>query len=289
MARKENVIAPEAQAMDLVAQKSNENLAIAKKLLDANTVLGEEYSTLSYIHATRNAFELHEKSGLVGGALLIAIREHEDHGSFLKALEQIGISKSKAYRYMHIAERYSKFPNLGNLNNSKLELLDEFSDSELEKLNDGEEVGGMTLDRWECLPATKVREECREFEAKVKKLEEARKHESDIRENVIAQKEAKINELDQQLRYQQPPTKEQLARAAVQRFRDPIIDNILEATKCMSLAAAAIDEAQKVPDVPYEALEELLNPWKESFDTFCDASADLTDAFNNIHVDKGRG
>jgi hypothetical protein len=105
----------------------------------------------------------------------------------------------------------------------------------------------------------------------------------------MTEKDAKINELDMRLSGQEPPTAEQRARAAALKYRDPIIDNILEATERMGRAIAAIDDVQKVPDVPYGALEELLEPWKESFNTFCDTAADLTDAFNNIHVDKGRG
>jgi hypothetical protein len=281
MARKKNVIAPEAQAMDLVAQKSSENLTIAKKLLDANTVLGEEYSTLSYIHATRNAFELHEKSGLVGGALLIAIREHEDHGSFLKALEQIGISRSKAYRYMHIAERYSKFPNLGNLNNSKLELLDEFTDSELEKLNDGEEVGGMTIDEWECLSATKVREKCREFEAKVKKLEEARKKERASFEQSMLQKDAKINELDMRLSGQEPPTKEQIAQAALVKMTPAYSVAIAQVNGAIREAYALVVEAEKIEGIDAQRLSEWLNQFSPDMRTFSDLTGTWTDEIDN--------
>jgi hypothetical protein len=277
MSRKKNVIAPEAQAMDLVVQKSAENLSIAKKLLDANTVLGEDYSALSYIHAARNAFELHEKSGLVGGALLIAIREHEDHGSFLKALEQIGIKRGKAYQYMHIAERYSKFPNFGNLNNSKFELLDEFTDSELEKLNDGEEVRGMTIDKWESLPATKVREKCREFEAKIKETEDARKHDREIQEKAIARKDTKINELEQQLRYQQPPTREQIAKAALDGMNRDYTVALGEVNGALRNAYALVVKAEKTKGVNVQQLNDWLNQFDREMSAFAELSKAWTD------------
>jgi vacuolar-type H+-ATPase subunit E/Vma4 len=160
-----------------------------------------------------------------------------------------------------------------------LSVLDE---DQIEKLDQGGIVAGMTLDDIDRMTNRELRENLREEKEK-------RKKEKQAQEEAIAKKEKKLNELEQKLRYQEPPTAEQLARAALLRFRDPIIDNILEATERMGRAIAAIDEAQKVPNVPYEALEELLNPWKESFNTFCDTAEDLTDAFNNIHVDKGRG
>jgi hypothetical protein len=147
----------------------------------------------------------------------------------------------------------------------------------------------MNLDDIDRMGVRELRENLRREKELAKKGKEAREKERAAFKQSMSQKDAKLNELDMRLARQEPPTEEQLARAAVQRFRDPIIDNILEATERMGRAIAAIDEAQKVPHVPYEALEELLDPWKESFNTFCDTAADLTDAFNTIHVDKGRG
>ena len=84
-----------------------------------------------------------------------------------------------------------------------------------------------------------------------------------------------------------PPTKEQLAEAELQKYRDPIIDNMLEATERLNRATAAIDEAQKIPHIPFEALDKLLEPWKGIFDAFVAQTDDFIDAFNNIHVNKG--
>jgi hypothetical protein len=286
MGRKKDVIAPEAQAMDLIAQKGSQNLAIAKKLLDANTVLGEEYTALSYIHAARNAFELHEKSGLVGGALLLAIRENEDHGSFLKALDQIGISKSKAYRYLHIAERYSKFPNLGSLNNSKLELLDEFSDPELEKLNDGEQVRGMTIDEWESLSATKARGKCREFEARIKKLEEDRKHESTMREGIITQKEKKIAELERSLRGLGPPTVEQRAEIQLQELNKDYMGALYSTITDINQAINSITKAQSVEGITYPLLRTWMGRYAETVEGVTAAYNELMDCIKQPCIDR---
>ena len=275
--------------MDLVVQKSNENLSIAKKLLDANTVLGEEYSPLSYINAARNAFELHEKSGLVGGALLIAIREHEDHGNFLKALDQIGVSKSNAYSYMHIAERYSKFPNLGNLNNSKFVLLDEFTDPELEKLNDGEEVRGMTIDEWETLPATKAREKCREFEARIKKFEEDRRHESNMREDIIAQKEKKIAELERQIRHQKQPTAEQIARIQLEEVGKEFVKQLVDAADALDKCKLRVLAAQRVEGATFQLLQDWQLLYNDYIKDVKDTLRELLDLIDDLHPDTDTG
>jgi hypothetical protein len=216
------------------------------------------------------------------GKRFILVKLHEDHGKFLAFLEKHGMGARSAQYAMLAAKRFLNTKTFSHLETSKMIALSVLDDDSIQALEDGGNAAGVTVDDIEKMSV-------RELKETLRKEREKRKNEKKTREDAIAKKEEKINELEQQLRYQEPPTKEQRARAAVQRFRDPIIDNILEATERMGRAIAAIDEAQKVPDVPYEALEELLEPWKESFNTFCDTAEDLTSAFNNIHVDKGRG
>jgi hypothetical protein len=216
------------------------------------------------------------------GKRLNRIKAHEEHGRFIQALENLGIGVRAADYAMAAARKFSNSQPVANLGTGKMIALTILDEDEIQTLNTGGSVKGMTLDEIDRMSLRELRETLR-------KEREKRKKEKTAQEEAISKKEEKLNELEQKLRYQEPPTKEQLARTAAQGFRDPIIDNILEATERMSRAITAIDEAQKVPDVPYEALEEMLDPWKESFNTFCDTAADLTDAFNNIHVDKGRG
>jgi hypothetical protein len=223
------------------------------------------------------------------GRRFIRIKAHEGHGKFLESLSRLGLAERSARYAMSAARRFSNRPTLADLGSSKMKALTVLDDDDIETLEKGGTVKGMTLDDIDRMTNRELRENLRKEKENVKKEQEARKNDRKAQEDAIAKKEEKLNELEQKLRYQEPPTREQLARMAVLKFRDPIIDNILEATERMSRAMAAIDEAQKIPDVPYEALEELLDPYKESFNTFCDTAEDLTDAFNNIHIDKGRG
>ncbi|MDR1250296.1 MAG: DUF3102 domain-containing protein [Treponema sp.] len=223
------------------------------------------------------------------GKRLIRIKAHEGHGKFLESLGRLGLAERSAQYAMLAARKFSNTPTLAHLDSSKIKALTVLDEDDIKTLESGGEVKGMNLDDVDRMSTRELRENLRKEKELAKKEKEARKKERAVFEQSMSQKDGKINELDMRLAGQEPPTEEQLARAAVQRFRDPIIDNILEATERMGRAIAAIDEAQKVPRVPFEALEELLDPWKESFNTFCAAAADLTDAFNNIHVDKGRG
>jgi hypothetical protein len=223
------------------------------------------------------------------GKRLIRIKAHEGHGKFLESLNRLGMTVRPA-QYMMLAAR--KFANT-NLNShlepTKLRILSVLEEEDIKTLESGGEIKGMTLDAIDRMTNRELRENLRKGNEQLEQEKKRWEKERDAFRQSFRQKDEKINELDMRLKGQEPPTAEQRARAAVLEYRDPIIDNILEATERMGRAIAAIDEVQKVPGVPYEALEELLAPWKESFNTFCDTAADLTDAFNNIHVDKGRG
>jgi len=290
MPRKKNVIAPEAQTMDLVAQKKDENLSAANQILSSLGILGGEYERFLFVEAGKNLKGIVEKGALGLGAVLLAINEHEQHGSFLKALEEIDINYRKAYRYIHVAKRYAKeFDKLSNLTVSKFNILDELTDIELEKLIDGEEVKGLTLDAIDALPSTEARKRLREAEEKARTLSKKLDEKVISLEAIIKQKSSKITDLEYEIRHGDQLTKEKKAEKALQKYRDPIIDSIHEATERIKRATAVIDEAQKIPHVPFDALEKLIEPWKGSFGAFLEAAEDFSDAFTNIHVDKGRG
>jgi hypothetical protein len=210
------------------------------------------------------------------------LKAYLDHGEFMEAVRRTSDSHTYVVNCMRFADTFPNSPPVANLGVRKARSIAMMDKPIVEEYFNGGPLGDIPHDDVAKMPVRELEEEVRKLR---KKLDDAEK----TRKQIIKQKNEKLDEMENKLNGQEPPTKEQLARAAVQRFRDPVIDNILEATERMRRAIAAIDEAQKVPDVPYEALEEMLDPWKESFNTFCDTAEDLTSAFNNIHIDKGRG
>ena len=289
MARKKNVIAPEAQTMDLIAQKRDENLSAVNQILPKLGILSTEYDFFLFVETAKNLVGLQEKSAIALGAVILAIKEKEQHGTFIKAIEQIDIHPRKAQRYMNIAKRYSKCDNLSHLSTSKLNVLDDLTDPELDMLLEGEEVKGLTLDAIEELSATEAKKRLRVAEAEAQDLRKKLDGKVKSLEAVIKQKSTKIDELEYENRHGEPLSKEKKAAVELRKYQNPIIDNMLEATERLHRATAAIDEAQKIPHIPFEALEKLLEPWKGIFNAFVAQTDDFIDAFNNIHVDKGRG
>jgi hypothetical protein len=176
------------------------------------------------------------------------------------------------------------FAHAGESKQIALTVLD---DDEVRDLADGKKVLGMTMDDIDRMTVRELKKNIREGR---KQLEEAqRKHDEKTKslEAIIKEKSSKLDILEYEARNGEPLTKEKIATKALQKYRDPIIDNILEATERITRATTAIDEAQKIPHVPFDELEKLIEPWKGSFVAFINAAEDFSDAFNNIHVDKG--
>jgi hypothetical protein len=200
MARTKNKIAPAderaVKAIELVKKQEAEKQLVAREAIAAVGFGLKEYDLFTYIQMSRNVFGLHAMTGIMGGKLLLAIKENEQHGTYMNALKEIGVPPRKAQRYMHVAKRFGKYDNLSHLNLSMLSVLEELTDPELEKLNDGGEVKGITLDAIDNMTAAEVRDKYRAAEKKIEQLKGAHRKEVE-----------KLNEIidDLKIRAEDPP------------------------------------------------------------------------------------
>jgi len=160
-------------------------------------------------------------------------------------------------------------------------------DDEIKDMADGKKVLGMTLDDVDRMTVRELKKTIRESRKRLAEVQGKHDEKINSLEAIIKQKSSKIDELEYENRHGDQLTKEKKAEKALQKYRDPIID-IHDATERINRATAAIDEAQKIPHVPFDALEKLIEPWKGSFGKFLEAAEDFSEAFTNIHVDKGR-
>ena len=179
---KKDVIAPNdekaVKAMDIVRQQEAKKQLAAREAVMAAGFDLKEYDLFTYIQMGRNVFQLHEMAGLMGGKILPAVKENGQQGPFLKAMEETGIHPRKAQRYMRAARRFGKYDKLPHLPNSKPAIMEELTDPELEKLNEGEEVKGLTLDAAGRMTAAQSRDALRTAEKKIAKQKEAHKKEA---------------------------------------------------------------------------------------------------------------
>jgi hypothetical protein len=202
------------------------------------------------------------------GKCLIRIKAHEEHGRFAKALENVGLSHRGANYAMAAARKFSNSQMFANLGASKMIALTVLDDDDVSTLASGGDVNGMTLDDIDRMSNRELRENFRKEREKVKKEKEARKKDREAQEKAIAQKEMKINELDQQLRYQQPPTKEQIALAELQKINEPYTFALSRINAAIREALSLVREAEKTPGVDALQLSEWLNQFDMEMQAF---------------------
>lgn len=123
------------------------------------------------------------------GKRLILLKEHEGHGKFLPALEALKISARAAQRCMVTAAKFGKYDTLTHLNQSKLLEMSMLDDADLEQLDKGGTVAGLTFDKIDEMTVA-------ELKTQLKKVEDEN---ADLN-TLIAKKDEKLNTLDRKLR-----------------------------------------------------------------------------------------
>lgn len=131
------------------------------------------------------------------GKRLLLLKEHEPHGEYLEALDQIGLHPRAAQRAIQATVRFSP-PNasapthLAQLGQTKLIELLALDDDDIEELRDGGSVAGLSLDSIERMSS-------RELRTALRKEKTERQRDKDVHERVLKTKNEKIDDLDKRL------------------------------------------------------------------------------------------
>jgi len=189
------------------------------------------------------------------GRRLIRIKAHEGRGKFLESLERLGMAPRSAQYAMLAARKFSNAPTLAHLEPSKVKALTVLDEDDIKTLESGGEVRGMTLDAVDRMTMSELRTNLRKEEGKAKKEKEARKKEREAFERSIAQKDAKINELDMRLSGMEPPTKEQVAALALEDLRKKLFEEIQLTRFHFGECMKAIKAAEKTEGATFAMLE----------------------------------
>jgi len=205
------------------------------------------------------------------GKIFLRLKAHEGHGGFMDSLSKIGIPSSTAHYAMAVVLKFgSNFQALGNLGTTKIQMLTVLDEPDIEALVKDGVTGNLTLDDIDRMTTRELREKLREEREKYNK-------DVDAREKAIKQKEAKINEMDEQLRYLQPPTKEQIAQAALQKLTLKYTGTLAYINTYLREAYATIVEAEKIENVNVQQLSD----WLGQFDIEMNAFRESCEAWTN--------
>ena len=270
-----------AQAMDLVAQ-SAASREVAKQEINAMFLApGETYN----LHVCLEKARMHldqMASGMLGlGAQLLLIKENEQHGNFMAAVEELGLSQSAANYAMAAARKFGPdSPTVGNLGNSKIRALTVLDDDSIRKLEDGEEVEGIgTLDDI-------AKMSIRELRAALRKEKQERQEERTALEEVVRKKESKISELEMEAAGRTPPTKEQLAAQRLDEMRKSFVGALSVARDHLTSATVLIANAQEISGVTVEQLDKWIEDTNWLTSLLDDTYQQLTQDMENIHPAK---
>lgn len=271
----------DAKAMDLVSSKEKEKaLTIAE--IDKTYLEDGEVYNLKIVMDKARFYQNQAANALIDlGKQIILLKAHEPHGQFLVALEDLGMAERSARYAMAAAQKFSKRQSTAVLGNEKIRALTVLDDDSIKTLEDGGELTGIgTLDDIEKMTV-------KELKSALRAEKQKRKEEREAQEAAISQKEQKLNELEMELRYREPPTKEQLAQAELDELKKKLFVQIGEASHAMHCLMQTIEAAQRIPNVNITQLQGFIDIEPEGFlSSIFDYADTLDEMIENIRPDK---
>ena len=196
------------------------------------------------------------------GRRLILLKEHEAHGEFVRRVEELGMKRAWAHQLMRAATtaqsmgllNVSPAPDSGSMANvypsrhlpgmttKKLLEVAFLEECELAELGEGGTVAGLTLDEVDRMSVREVR-------AALRAEKEQRRHESALREQIIAKKEQKISQLERQLRGAPEPQPDEAAQHALLEIAKRVRIACVDIDAAARVVSAALTEASRLPGV----------------------------------------
>lgn len=154
------------------------------------------------IQETRFLLNQSAEAMLEAGKRLIQLKEHEPHGSYLEALEMIGVDRFAAAKMMKAALKFSNVrsnAHLMSFGKTKLIELAVLDDEEIQELSEGGTVRGVQPDEISCMSVRELRAALRKAKSdRDKEIAELRES-LEAKSKLIAAKNEKIDELSTKL------------------------------------------------------------------------------------------
>ena len=193
---------------------------------------GETYNLYVVMERAR-FYQAQAASSLIElGKQIILLKAHEPHGQFLTAVEELGLAERSARYAMAAAQKFANRQTTAVLGTEKIRALTVLDDVE--------------------------RMSVRELRSALRAEKKKRKEEREAQEAAISQKEQKLNELEAELRYREPPTKEQLAQATLDDMKKDLFGQIGTVSYELERLEELIRKAQKVEGVTVGQLDDWL-------------------------------
>jgi hypothetical protein len=215
---------------------------------------GLPYQRERVVHEAQFYLAQSAEAMLEAGKRLIQIKENEPHGEFVQIVEQqLGLASRSAQRMMQASVKYlsprlaSKASPMTLLGRSKLFDLMNESDDDIEALAEGGTLAGHTLQEFEHMTRRELQAALRDH-----------KQQLQAKDKVLADRNAKIDGLEEKLHKPFRPSKNSIARTAVEKEH---LDELRTAMQSADLAFArlAVVVSTIVNDSESEAIVKAAN------------------------------
>jgi len=266
MARRKNVIAPEAKAMDEI-MKSREQ---ADKLWGD----GQPFDMARIETKLNTSNSTIIERMIEAGRDYLWTKAYVNHGEFMALVDRTANSHTYVLNCMRFADMYSNsapVPNLGVRKTRALAILDK---PLVEKYIKGGDLGDIPHDDVAEMTVAELETEVRKLREKVKKTE------SVIKEK-ICQKDEQIAKLELEKECQQPPTKEQIAQAALQKLTEEYTFILAKVNSSLREALSMLGKAERIEGVNVQQLNDWLGQFDIEMNTFRSLSGTWSDAIDN--------
>jgi hypothetical protein len=276
MGKRKNVIAPNDEKSLVAMEKMAISIEKARELYGDGEPFDEE-RVLDCItfRADRASFEFEAM-----GKYCLWYRAEAGHGKFLEGLKRRNLDVRAAQWTMLMVEKFgTNTTPVSYLGVRKARCLTAFTREEIDIYAKGgplrdiphDDVANMTT---------------RELEAEVRKLRKKVDEKTNSLEAVIKQKSTKIDELEKEIRYRGPPTKEQLAGAKLDEYSKPFNTQLHDAIFAMNCCIDMITEVQRIDSIGYAQLNDWVLKQSDSIAMITEAFTELQGAINDIHIDR---
>lgn len=274
------------ESMELVAQSVE---AKASRKQEINTRFLEEGETYNLMVCLEKAKMYQEQmaSGMLGlGAQLLLLKANEEHGNFIAAVEELGLSVRSADYAMSAALKFGNShtcANLEMLGNSKIRALTVLDDDDSQDLVNGEEVEGLgDIDDVAKMTVRELKKALRELRNERTKAQNEHEKQLEAVEEVVRRKEGKISELEMELAGRQPPTKEELAQKSLEEIRREMAGKFATMNATLDELNRLLSQAQETDSVTIDQLQSLSDGVAEFYSLFDDKYQDFNQDMENI-------
>lgn len=219
---------------------------------------GGEYAITVYNRErvlTETRFFLGQSSQamLEAGKRLILMKEHEPHGDWMDCLQKLNLDWSVAARMMKASLKFSdtKLATSPTLSKSKLIELMMLDDEEIQALDAGGTVAGLTLDEIDKMST-------RELRAALRAEREETKADLAAKSATLAARDERISQLEEKLHKQKKPTPARAEEAALKALNDHTLLVVREIE--VGMISMASELAREVGAESVDTLPERLLP-----------------------------